>query len=177
MGPYLGHSWSGKWAKLVNLNVLSAVSTKFQNLPQNFLGFLGKKPFFFKPLLGLLWLLFANFWDPRRIFSQFLPEKNQTWFAHMPPVGFSACSAPSNPKLYLWANLYGQMAIFTLSGPPFAPFRPYVGGGKKTPNGLPGCPLLCSSLVSYLSTQNRPSEPKCVAKSPYLAHFLAPLGP
>ena len=85
----------------------------------------------------------------------------------MPPVGFSACSGPSNPKYYLWANLYGQMAIFTLSGPPFAPFRPYVGGEKKTPNGLPGCPLLCSSLVSYLSTQNRPSEPKCVAKSQF----------
>ena len=29
LGPYLGHSWSGKWAKLVNLNVVSVVPTLF----------------------------------------------------------------------------------------------------------------------------------------------------
>ena len=39
----------------------------------------------------------------------------------MPPVGFSAFSALSNPKFDLWANLYGKMAILTLFGSPFPP--------------------------------------------------------
>ena len=30
IGPHLGHSWSGKWAKLINLYVLGAVPTIFQ---------------------------------------------------------------------------------------------------------------------------------------------------
>ena len=52
-------------------------------------------------------------------------------------------------------------------------------GGKKAQNGLPGCPLLCSNLVSYLPTQNRPSKPKCVAKrqfQPIWATFWPPWG-
>ena len=51
--------------------------------------------------------------------------------------------------------------------------------GKKAQNGLPGCPLLCSNLVSYLPTQNRPSKPKCVAKrqfQPIWATFWPPWG-
>ena len=34
LGPYLGHSRSGKWAKLVSLDVLGAVPTLFQPVPQ-----------------------------------------------------------------------------------------------------------------------------------------------
>ena len=34
-GPYLGHFRSGKWAKLVSLNVLSAVPALFQPVPLN----------------------------------------------------------------------------------------------------------------------------------------------
>ena len=29
VGPHLGHYWSGKWAKLINLDVLSARSIKY----------------------------------------------------------------------------------------------------------------------------------------------------
>ena len=33
--PHLGHSGSGKWVKLINLDVLSAVPTLFQHVPIN----------------------------------------------------------------------------------------------------------------------------------------------
>ena len=34
LGPYLRHSWSGKWANLFSLDVFSAVSIMFQPVPQ-----------------------------------------------------------------------------------------------------------------------------------------------
>ena len=56
---------------------------------------------------------------------------------------------PNRLKITLWQQKLAHMA--------------YVGVEIKAP----GCPLLCSNLVSYLPTQNRPSEPKCVAKSQF----------
>ena len=35
VGPHLGHSGSSKWAKLINLDVLSVVPTSFQPVPLN----------------------------------------------------------------------------------------------------------------------------------------------
>ena len=65
-GSYLGHCGSGKWAKLVSLNVLSDVPTLFQHVP---LKFMVLRTILF--ILPYLVLLLPLFWPLLESKSQF----------------------------------------------------------------------------------------------------------
>ena len=57
LGPHLGYSGSGKWPKLINLNVLSVVPTLFQTVPLNMWAYMA---IFLKILiLALFWPFWA----------------------------------------------------------------------------------------------------------------------
>ena len=67
--PYLGHFGSDKWATLVSLDVLSAVSTWFIPVPL--------KIMVLRPTLPILSILasFCHFWSPWAYFPPFSPDK------------------------------------------------------------------------------------------------------
>ena len=104
----------------------------------------------------------------------FYQKKSQTWFTHMPPVGFLACSASSNLKFDHWANLYGQMAIFTLFGP-FLPPSGHIWEILGLANGVNWSALMSS--VPFQPHSNNVPLNRWPHIALTLAHYVLFLGP
>ena len=192
--PYLGHSWLGKLAKLISLDVLSTVSTLFQPNSQFVLVLRPILPVLlyvsqFLPPFATLWIMWANF------FIILTWKKVPTWSCRLPPVVFQSFSTPSNPTSAPWAYLWSQKVIFSIFFPLFwalsGPYLDILGLAngpswsalmslpfsmftwKKGPAWSGRMPPVVFKPCSTPSNQNRPKR----LFSAYLGHFLAPLGP
>ena len=120
--PFLGHSWSGKGAKVVSLVVFGAVptrSTKSDGIEVYISYFIMLGPTLAS--FRLFWSHWANF------FTMNTWKKGPTGSSGTPPVVFKPGSTPSNPKYALWTDLSGQKAIFSFFGPFLGPLWAALG--------------------------------------------------